>query len=48
MSATTRTTAHLVIGGGLAGSMVAVRLAAAGREITLLERERTSHHKVCG
>ena len=48
MSATTRTTAHLVIGGGLAGSMVAVRLAAAGREITLLERERTSHHKVSG
>ena len=31
---------HLVIGGGLAGSMVAMRLAAAGREVTLLEKER--------
>lgn len=39
---------HLVIGGGLAGSMAALRLAAAGREVTLLERERTPHHKVCG
>ncbi len=48
MSVFPRTTAHLVIGGGLAGSMVAMRLAAAGREVTLLERERTAHHKVCG
>lgn len=48
MNSTSRSTAHLVIGGGLAGSMVALRLAAAGREVTLLERERTSHHKVCG
>ncbi len=48
MSASPRTTAHLVIGGGLAGSMVAIRLAAAGREVTLLERERAAHHKVCG
>jgi flavin-dependent dehydrogenase len=39
---------HLVIGGGLAGSMVAIRLAAAGRRVTLLEKERTAHHKVCG
>ncbi len=48
MSTTIRTAAHLVIGGGLAGSMVALRLASAGREVTLLERERAAHHKVCG
>jgi menaquinone-9 beta-reductase len=42
------TTGHLVIGGGPAGSMLAMRLAAAGREIVLLERERAAHHKVCG
>jgi menaquinone-9 beta-reductase len=28
--------------------MVGLRLAAAGCEVTLLERERTAHHKVCG
>ncbi len=39
---------NLVIGGGLAGSMVAMRLAAAGREVVLLEKEREAHHKVCG
>jgi flavin-dependent dehydrogenase len=39
---------NLVIGGGLAGSMVAVRLATAGRQVTLLEKETTPHHKVCG
>ncbi len=39
---------HLVIGGGLAGSMVAMRLAAAGRDVVLLEKEREAHHKVCG
>jgi menaquinone-9 beta-reductase len=48
VSARSRTSAHLVIGGGLAGSMVAIRLAAAGQEVTLLERERAPHHKVCG
>jgi menaquinone-9 beta-reductase len=41
-------TALLVIGGGLAGSMAGLRLAAAGREVTILERERSAHHKVCG
>jgi flavin-dependent dehydrogenase len=39
---------NLVIGGGLAGSMVALRLAASGREVMLLEKEREAHHKVCG
>jgi menaquinone-9 beta-reductase len=38
----------LVIGGGLAGAMVGLRLASAGRGVTLLERERAPHHKVCG
>lgn len=48
MSASSNATSHLVIGGGLAGSMIAIRLASAQREVTLLERERTAHHKVCG
>jgi menaquinone-9 beta-reductase len=48
MSDTSKTAAHLVIGGGLAGSMVAIRLAAAGHDVALLERERAPHHKVCG
>lgn len=48
MSVARQTIDHLVIGGGLAGSMVAMRLAAAGRDVTLLEKERTAHHKVCG
>jgi menaquinone-9 beta-reductase len=39
---------NLVIGGGLAGGMVALRLAGAGREVMLVEKERTAHHKVCG
>jgi flavin-dependent dehydrogenase len=39
---------NLVIGGGLAGSMVAIRLAAAGRQVALLEKESAAHHKVCG
>jgi flavin-dependent dehydrogenase len=39
---------NLVIGGGLAGGMAALRLARAGREVLLVERERTAHHKVCG
>jgi flavin-dependent dehydrogenase len=28
--------------------MVAIRLAAAGRDVMLLEKERSAHHKVCG
>ncbi|MGA2349039.1 MAG: FAD-dependent oxidoreductase [Terracidiphilus sp.] len=39
---------NLVVGGGLAGSMVAILLANAGRSVTLLEKERAAHHKVCG
>jgi flavin-dependent dehydrogenase len=39
---------HLVFGGGPAGSMLALRLAAAGRNVTVLEKEKEAHHKVCG
>jgi flavin-dependent dehydrogenase len=39
---------HVVIGGGPAGSMLALRLAAAGREVALLEKQAGPHHKVCG
>ena len=39
---------NLVIGGGLAGAAVAIRLAQAGREVVLLEREAGPHDKVCG
>jgi menaquinone-9 beta-reductase len=38
----------LVIGGGLAGSAVAILLARQGRSVVLLEREAKPHHKVCG
>jgi flavin-dependent dehydrogenase len=38
----------LVIGGGPAGSMSAIRLSQAGRQVTLVERERGPHPKVCG
>jgi flavin-dependent dehydrogenase len=39
---------HLVIGGGPAGSMAALRLAESGHSAVLLEREPGAHHKVCG
>jgi flavin-dependent dehydrogenase len=39
---------NLVIGGGLAGSMTALRLAEAGREVLLMERDPAPGHKVCG
>lgn len=39
---------NLVIGGGLAGSMAALRLAAAGCSVMVLEKERAAHQKVCG
>ena len=38
----------LILGGGLAGSMVALELARKGRHPVLLERSRSAHHKVCG
>ncbi|MGI4757160.1 MAG: NAD(P)/FAD-dependent oxidoreductase [Janthinobacterium lividum] len=38
----------VVVGGGLAGCSVALRLAGAGRNVVLLERSRGPHHKVCG
>ena len=38
----------LVVGGGLAGSMVALELAAAGRRVVLLEKSKGPHDKVCG
>jgi len=48
MTQAQRSTEHLIIGGGLAGSMLGLRLASAGKEVTLLEKERGPHHKVCG
>ena len=48
MTASTRKVDHLVIGGGPAGAMAAVRLAQAGREVALVEKEAGAHHKVCG
>lgn len=38
----------LILGGGLAGSMVALDLARAGRQVVLLEKSRGPHDKVCG
>ena len=38
----------LVVGGGLAGAAVALRLARAGRRVVLLEREAGPTDKVCG
>ncbi len=38
----------LVLGGGVAGCAAAIALARAGRSVTLMERETTSRHKVCG
>ena len=37
-----------VIGGGVAGCAVAIRLSRAGKKVTLIEREPTPRHKVCG
>jgi len=38
----------VVIGGGLAGASLATQLVRAGRDVLLLERTRSAHHKVCG
>ena len=48
MMTTSRTVDHLVIGGGPAGAMAAVRLAEAGRQVTLAEKESGPHGTVCG
>ena len=38
----------LVLGGGVAGCAAAIALARKGRRVTLIERELTPRHKVCG
>jgi menaquinone-9 beta-reductase len=48
MSKICQTVENVVVGGGPSGAMLAMRLGAAGRKVTLLERETTAHHKVCG
>jgi len=48
MTGATRHVDHLVIGGGPAGAFAAMRLAAAGCGVTLVEKESGPHHKVCG
>lgn len=41
-------TETIIVGGGPAGAATACGLAAAGRDLTLLERSDGPHHKVCG
>jgi flavin-dependent dehydrogenase len=48
MNAPSRFVDHLVIGGGPAGAMMGIKLAEAGRRVTLIERESGAHDKVCG
>jgi flavin-dependent dehydrogenase len=38
----------LILGGGVAGCAAAIALARKGRSVTLIEREHTPRHKVCG
>jgi len=38
----------LVLGGGVAGCAAAIALARKGQDVTLIERETESRHKVCG
>lgn len=42
------TGAPLIVGGGLAGAAVAIRLAGQGARPLLVERSEGPHHKVCG
>jgi 2-polyprenyl-6-methoxyphenol hydroxylase-like FAD-dependent oxidoreductase len=38
----------LIVGGGLAGSTVAIALAQAGRHAALIEKSKEAQHKLCG
>jgi flavin-dependent dehydrogenase len=38
----------LILGGGVAGCAASIALARKGRQVTLIERESTPRHKVCG
>src|ERR1035438_5012281 len=38
----------LILGGGVAGCAASIALARKGRSVTLIEREATPRHKVCG
>jgi flavin-dependent dehydrogenase len=38
----------LIVGGGVAGCAAAIALSRAGRSVTLIERESSRRHKVCG
>ena len=38
----------LILGGGVAGCAAAIALARRGRSVTVIERELTPRHKVCG
>ncbi len=38
----------LILGGGVAGCAASIALARKGRKVTLIEREATPRHKVCG
>ena len=38
----------LIVGGGVAGCAASIALARRGRSVTLIEREPTPRHKVCG
>src|SRR6202167_4840259 len=38
----------LILGGGVAGCAASIALARKGRSVTLIEREPTPRHKVCG
>src|SRR5580692_2656708 len=38
----------LILGGGVAGCAASIALTRKGRSVTLIEREPTPHHKVCG
>ncbi len=38
----------LILGGGVAGSALGIRLARMGRDVEILEQSAVMHHKVCG